>query len=179
MLRVWTQVNSFLQNQFTFFLFWGKKKMTVTLEFELKSTQHLGRQLSPMLRQNSFLPFMRGLGRLKGDQYTDEKFWKCTDFRSIIACCLCFCLISKLKCYNCFDVMFSFLYHLKHGLATDTQWSLFSLKSQTFGLGQTIWANKSGGIWGIFGRRLISTHFGTVNPLSMFSINQPIFLKKN
>ena len=31
---------------------------------------------------------------------------------------------------------------------TDAQWSLFSLKSQTFGLGQTIWADRFGGIWG-------------------------------
>ena len=30
------------------------------------------------------------------------------------------------------------------------------------------WADK---FWGIFGQ-FISTHFGTVNPLSMFSINQ-------
>ena len=37
----------------------------------------------------------------------------------------------------------------------------------TFGLGQTIWADKFWGIWGIFGR-FISTHFGTVSPLSMF-----------
>jgi len=41
------------------------------------------------------------------------------------------------------------------------------LKSRTFGLGQTNWANKFWGIWGIFGQT-ISTHFGTVNPLSMF-----------
>ena len=53
----------------------------------------------------------------------------------------------------------------------------FSLKSQTFGLGQTTWADKFWGIWGIFGQT-ISTHFGTVSPLSMFSINQPLFLQK-
>ena len=40
------------------------------------------------------------------------------------------------------------------------------------------WADKFWGIWGIF-ERFISTHFGTVSPLSMFSINQPIFLQKN
>ena len=40
------------------------------------------------------------------------------------------------------------------------------------------WIDKSWGIWGIFGR-FISTHdFGTVSPLSMFSINQPLFLQK-
>jgi hypothetical protein len=32
--------------------------------------------------------------------------------------------------------------------------------------------------WGIFGR-FINTHFGTVSPLSMFVINQPLFLQKN
>ena len=61
------------------------------------------------------------------------------------------------------------------------QSSLFSSKSQTFGFGQTIWAtvwaDKFWGIWGIFSR-FISTHFGTVSPLSMFSINQPLFRQK-
>ena len=50
----------------------------------------------------------------------------------------------------------------------------FLLKSQTFGLGQTNWANKFWGIWGIFGQT-ISTHFDT---LSIFnSIIQALFLK--
>ena len=61
---------------------------------------------------------------------------------------------------------------------TDAQWSLFSLKSRAFGLGQTNWADKFWGIWGIFGQT-IRTHFGTVCPLSMFSIIQPLFLQKN
>jgi hypothetical protein len=39
------------------------------------------------------------------------------------------------------------------------------------------WADKFWGIWGIFGRN-ISTHFGTVTSLSMFSIIQPLFLQK-
>ena len=52
---------------------------------------------------------------------------------------------------------------------TDAQWSLFSLKSRTFGLGQTNCADKFWGIWGIFGWS-ISTHFGTVSPLSIFFI---------
>ena len=39
------------------------------------------------------------------------------------------------------------------------------------------WADKFWGIWGIFGQT-ISTHFGTVSHLSMFSINQPLFLQK-
>ena len=42
---------------------------------------------------------------------------------------------------------------------------------------QTIWTDKFWGIWGIFGR-FISTHFGTVSPLSMFSFNQPLVLQK-
>ena len=40
------------------------------------------------------------------------------------------------------------------------------------------WADKFWDIWGIFGQT-ISTHFGTVSPLSMFSIIQPLFLQKN
>ena len=53
----------------------------------------------------------------------------------------------------------------------------FFRKSQTFGLGQTNWNKKFGGILGIFSQ-FISTHFGTVSPVSMFSINQPLFLQK-
>jgi hypothetical protein len=55
--------------------------------------------------------------------------------------------------------------------------SFFSLKSRTFGLGQTNWADKVWGIWGIFGQT-ISTHFGSVSPLSMFFIIQPLFIQK-
>ena len=40
-----------------------------------------------------------------------------------------------------------------------------------------VWADKFWGIWCIFGQ-FIRTHFGTVGPLSMFSINQPYFLPK-
>ena len=46
---------------------------------------------------------------------------------------------------------------------TDAQWSLFSSKYQTFGLGQKIWADKFWDIWGTFGW-FISNHFGTVSP---------------
>ena len=53
---------------------------------------------------------------------------------------------------------------------------LFSLKSSSFGLWQTNWANKFWGIWGIFDRT-ISTHGGTA--LSMFPIIQPLSLQKN
>jgi hypothetical protein len=42
---------------------------------------------------------------------------------------------------------------------TDAQWSLFSLKSITFGLGQTNWANKFWGIWGIFCRTMYQHPF--------------------
>ena len=38
---------------------------------------------------------------------------------------------------------------------TDAQWSLFSWKFQTFGLGQTNWADEFWGIWGIFGRTIL------------------------
>jgi hypothetical protein len=51
------------------------------------------------------------------------------------------------------------------------------LKSGTFGLGQTTWADKFWGILGIFGQT-ISTHFGTVSPWSMFFIIQILFLKR-
>ena len=60
-----------------------------------------------------------------------------------------------------------------HGLRTPNE-ALFLLKSRTFGLGQTIWADK---FWGISGQFII-THFGTVYPLSMFFIIQPLFLQK-
>ena len=39
------------------------------------------------------------------------------------------------------------------------------------------WADKFWSIWSIFGG-FISTHYGNVSPLSMFSINQPLFLQK-
>ena len=42
---------------------------------------------------------------------------------------------------------------------------------------QQIWANNFWGIWGIFGR-FISTNFGAVSLLSMFSNNQLLFLQK-
>ena len=63
-----------------------------------------------------------------------------------------------------------------HGLRAPRE--SFFQKSQTFGLGQTFWAEMFWGICGIFGRT-ISTHFGTVSSLSMFSIIQPLFLQKN
>ena len=62
------------------------------------------------------------------------------------------------------------------GLWTPNE-AFFSLKSRTFGLGQTNWADKFWGIWGIFCQTL-GTHFGTVSPLFIFSIIQPLFLQK-
>ena len=50
----------------------------------------------------------------------------------------------------------------------------FASKSQTFGLGQTIGQINFGAFFGQF----IRTHFDAVSPLSMFSINQPLFLQK-
>ena len=56
---------------------------------------------------------------------------------------------------------------------TDDQKEFFS-KNQNFWVlaDKTNWAENFGSIWGIFGQT-ISTHFGAVNPLSMFSIIQP------
>ena len=59
---------------------------------------------------------------------------------------------------------------------TDTQREIFQ-KSQIFGFGQTNWAENYRGIWSIFGQ-FISTHFGTLSPMFMFSINQLLSLKK-
>ena len=66
---------------------------------------------------------------------------------------------------------------LFHGLRTPNE-AFFSLKSRTFGLGQTNWSDTFWGIWCILGRT-ISTHFGTESPLSMFFIIQPLFLQIN
>ena len=60
----------------------------------------------------------------------------------------------------------------------DAKRSLFPTKSKTFRLGQTIWADKFWSIWGIF-EQSISPHFGTVSRLSMFFINEQLFLQKS
>ena len=52
------------------------------------------------------------------------------------------------------------------------------LKSRAFGFVQTYWTDKFWGIWGIFDQTSTSTHFGTMSPLSMFPIIQPLFLQK-
>ena len=66
-------------------------------------------------------------------------------------------------------------YGFCHGLRTPNK--AFFHRNHKLGLWQTIWADKFQGIWGIFGR-FISAHFGTVSPLSMFSINQSLILQK-
>ena len=82
-----------------------------------------------------------------------------------------FCLSHQICCpipatiKNCFTslkglcgVLFVLVLWWLYSRTTDAQWSLFSLKFQTFRLGQTIWADNFWGNWGIFGQ-LISTHF--------------------
>ena len=64
----------------------------------------------------------------------------------------------------------------EHRIQTPNE-AFFHQNPKLFWLGQTIWADKSWGIWGIFGQ-FISTHFGAVSSLSIFSINQPLFLQK-
>ena len=80
---------------------------------------------------------------------------------------------------TCFNAHFG---HMKLSFVPTTDYrhpeKVFIQKSQTFGFGQTNWADNFWGIWGTFGR-FISTYFGTVGSLSMFSINQPLFLQKN
>ena len=64
------------------------------------------------------------------------------------------------------------------GLRTPNEAS-FPLKFRIFRIGQT--KNRKDNFWGVFGQTKKlnnSTHFGTVSPLSMFSIIQPLFLQK-
>ena len=78
-----------------------------------------------------------------------------------------------------FFLHFSFsFFFFEHGLRTTNE-SFFSLKSRTFGLGQTNWSDNlwMWGTWGTFDR-FISIHFGTVSPLSIFSNNQLLLLQK-
>ena len=53
-----------------------------------------------------------------------------------------------------------------NGLRTHNE-GFFHLNPKLLGLSRQFWANEFSSIWGIFGR-FISTHFGTVSPLSMF-----------
>ena len=57
----------------------------------------------------------------------------------------------------------------------DSQWSLFSLKSRTFGLGQTNWTHKLWGIWGIFGLTTILVQWV---PWRCFTLFNNYFCKK-
>ena len=59
----------------------------------------------------------------------------------------------------------------------DTQREFFFENPKLLGLGRQIVPKISGAFGGIFGW-FISTHFGNVSPLSMFSNNQPLFLQK-
>jgi hypothetical protein len=52
----------------------------------------------------------------------------------------------------------------------------FPSKSQNFGLEQTNWADKFWSICGIFSQ-FITTHFGTVRPLSLFLLINQYFYK--
>ena len=61
-------------------------------------------------------------------------------------------------------------FSLMHGLRAPNE-AFFFIEIQNF------WADNFWGICGIFGQN-ISIHFGTVSPLSMFSINKPLFLQK-
>ena len=60
----------------------------------------------------------------------------------------------------------------QHRLRTPNE-AFFQQNPKLLGLGRQLW-----GIWGIF-EQFISTHFGTVSPLSMLCINQPLFLQMN
>ena len=81
------------------------------------------------------------------------------------------CLFAENISWNCW---------WKSTQTTNAQWSLFLFKSRTLGLGQSNCADEFWGIWGIFGQT-ISTHFGTVSPLFMFSITYSTIIstKKN
>ena len=94
-----------------------------------------------------------------------------TTVPSIIRFCYCWChLFSFTRTYDVrHERLSSFHHHWKkvhydiqghvtiHGLLTPNK-AFFSLKSRTFGLGQTNWADTFWGIFNIFGRT-ISTHF--------------------
>jgi hypothetical protein len=53
------------------------------------------------------------------------------------------------------------------------------LKSQTFGLGQTIWADKFLGSFRPIYKHPFWYCQSQMSPFSMFSIIQPLFLQKN
>ena len=63
-----------------------------------------------------------------------------------------------------------FMNHWIYGLRIPNE-AFFRQNPKVLGLCRQFW-----GIWGIFGQ-FIGTRFGTVSPLSMSSINQPLFTK--
>ena len=112
--------------------------------------------------------------------------WSCAQWRwnSLLRNILIFIHLRYHKIFKIIMVRLDFSVKVlkidreKNWMYKNTDYEAFFHQSQTFGLGQTIWADKFWGIWGIFSQ-FISIHFGTVSPLSMFSINQPLFLQKN
>ena len=84
----------------------------------------------------------------------------------------CFTLsLTSRVCLWCSNKRLFYVYLFLHGLRTHNE-AFFSLKFRTFG-------QINSGAFGIFFGWTISTHFGTVSPLSMFSIIQPLFLQKS
>ena len=63
-----------------------------------------------------------------------------------------------------------------YGLWTSNE-VFFHRNLKLAGLCRQFWAYEFWGIWGVSGQ-FISIHFGTESPLSMFSINQLLFLQK-
>ena len=70
----------------------------------------------------------------------------------------------------------AYTYGLWHGLRTPNE-AFFHGNPKLLGSGRQFGQISFLGIWGIFGQ-YISTHFSTVSPLSIFSINPPLFLQK-
>ena len=98
---------------------------------------------------------------------------------------LCLTFPLKNKCFELYIPVFLFAClfertpyikeRMSIPMSTDygRQWSFFDWNPKHW---QTNWADKFWSIWDIFSQ-FISTHFGTVSPLSMFFINQPLFLQ--
>ena len=109
-------------------------------------------------------------------------------FRSLNILSPSFSILSLMNCvsfsttfiilegHRAFCLFYNGLYHMTSPYlvprTTDAQWSLFSLKPQTFGLCRQF-GQINFGAFGVF-----LAHIGTMSPLSMFSINQPLFLQK-
>ena len=63
-----------------------------------------------------------------------------------------------------------------HGLRMSNE-GFFHWNAELLGLGRPI-GQMNSGAFGVFFGQTITTHFGTVSPLSMFSIIQPLFLQE-